>query len=40
MFGNKVFRLKRDESTGGWRKLYNEGIHNLHPSPNMALGIK
>jgi hypothetical protein len=23
----------RDEVTGGWRKLHNEELHNLYPSP-------
>jgi hypothetical protein len=31
MFGNRVLRriygLKRDEMTGGWRKLHNEKLH-------------
>jgi hypothetical protein len=25
----RIFRPKRDEMTGGWRKLYNEELHNL-----------
>jgi hypothetical protein len=25
----KVFRLKRDEVTGHWRKLHNEKLHEL-----------
>jgi hypothetical protein len=33
MFENKVLRKitgpKRDEVTGGWRKMYNEKLHNL-----------
>jgi hypothetical protein len=29
----RIFGLKRDEVTGGWRKLYNEGIYNLYSSP-------
>jgi hypothetical protein len=24
-----IFRPKRDEVTGGWRKLHNEELHNL-----------
>jgi hypothetical protein len=27
MFGNK-----REEAAGGWRRLYNEELHNLHTS--------
>jgi hypothetical protein len=34
VFGNRVLRrtfaLKRDEVTGGWRKLDNEELHNLY----------
>jgi hypothetical protein len=26
----EIFGLKRDEVTGGWRKLHNEDLHNLH----------
>jgi hypothetical protein len=33
---NRVLReisgSKREEVTGGWRKLYNEEVHNLYPS--------
>jgi hypothetical protein len=25
----RIFRPKRDEVTGGWRKLHNEELHNL-----------
>jgi hypothetical protein len=28
-----VSYIKRDEVTGGWRKLHNEELHNLHFSP-------
>jgi hypothetical protein len=31
---------KRDEVTGGWRKLLNEGLHNLYFSPNEIRVIK
>jgi hypothetical protein len=30
----KLFGPKRDEVTGEWRKLYNEGL-NLYSSPNI-----
>jgi hypothetical protein len=34
MFENRVLRKifgpKRDEVTGGWKKLHNEDLHNLH----------
>jgi hypothetical protein len=26
----KIFGPKRDEVTGGWRKLHNEELHNLY----------
>jgi hypothetical protein len=26
----RIFRPKRDEMIGGWRKLYNEELHNLY----------
>jgi hypothetical protein len=26
----RIFRLKRDEVTGGWRKLHNEELHNFY----------
>jgi hypothetical protein len=32
--------LKRDEVTGGWRKLHNEELHNLHSSPSGIRMIK
>jgi hypothetical protein len=25
----RIFGQKRDEVTGGWRKLHNEGLHTL-----------
>jgi hypothetical protein len=36
----RVFRLKRDEVTGGWIKLHNEELHALYPSQNLKLMIK
>jgi hypothetical protein len=39
VFENRVLRRlfgpKRDEVTGDWRKLHNEELHNLYPSPNI-----
>jgi hypothetical protein len=35
VFENRVLRIfgsKRDEVTGGWRKLHNEEFHNLYSS--------
>jgi hypothetical protein len=44
VFENRVltrtFRPKRDEVTGGWRKLYNEELHNLYSSPSTIRIIK
>jgi hypothetical protein len=38
VFENRVLRsifgLKRDELMGGWRKVHNEELHNLYPSPS------
>jgi hypothetical protein len=31
----RIFGPKRDEVTGSWRKLHNEGHHNLYPLPNI-----
>jgi hypothetical protein len=36
----KIFGLKRDELTGKWRKLHNEELNNLYPSPNILRVIK
>jgi hypothetical protein len=30
----------RDETAGGWRKLYNEELHKLYSSPNVIRMIK
>jgi hypothetical protein len=30
----RIFRLKRNEVTGGWRRLHNE-VHNLYTSPTV-----
>jgi hypothetical protein len=30
----RIFGPKRDEVTGGWRKLHNEQLHNLYSSPS------
>jgi hypothetical protein len=44
VFENRVLRgifgPKRDEVTGGWRKLYNEELHNLCCSPSIIRIIK
>jgi PAS domain-containing protein len=36
----RIFGSKRDEVTGGWRKLYNEELHNLYTSPSIIRMIK
>jgi hypothetical protein len=35
-----VFVTKRDEVTGKWRRLHNEGLYNLYSSPNIIRVIK
>jgi hypothetical protein len=32
--------LKRDEVTGGWRKLHNEEVNNFYSSPSIIRMIK
>jgi hypothetical protein len=36
----RIFGLKRDEVTGGWRKLHNEELHNLYSPPSIIRMIK
>jgi hypothetical protein len=36
----RIFGPKRDEETGGWRKLHNEELHNLYSSPSITRVIK
>jgi hypothetical protein len=36
----RIFGPKRDEVTGGWRKLHNEELHNLYSSPSIIKMIK
>jgi hypothetical protein len=44
VFENKVprriFGTKRDEVTGEWRKLHNEELHDLYPSPSIIRIMK
>ena len=35
-----TFGPKRDEVVGEWRKLHNEELHDLFPSPNIIRVIK
>jgi hypothetical protein len=36
----RIFGPKRDEVTGGWRKLYNEELYNLYSSPSIIRMMK
>jgi hypothetical protein len=36
----RIFGPDRDGVTGGWRKLHNEELHNLHSSPSTIRIIK
>jgi hypothetical protein len=36
----RIIGPKRDEETGGWRKLHNEELHNLYSSPSIIRIIK
>jgi hypothetical protein len=44
VFENRVLRRisgpKKDEVTGGWRKLHNEELDNLYSPPNIIRMIK
>jgi hypothetical protein len=31
----RIFGPKRDEVTGGWRKVHSEMLHNLYYSPSV-----
>jgi hypothetical protein len=35
----KVFRPKREELAGDWRRLRSEELHNLHSRPNIIRAI-
>jgi hypothetical protein len=32
-----MYGPKREEMTGGWRRLHNEELHNLYASPILLL---
>ena len=32
----RIFRPRRDEVTGEWRKLHNEELNDSYPSPNIV----
>jgi hypothetical protein len=36
----RIFGPKREEVTGGWRKLHNEELHGLYSSPSIIRMIK
>jgi hypothetical protein len=36
----RIFGSKRDEITGGWRKLHKEELHNFYSSPSIIRIIK
>jgi hypothetical protein len=36
----RIFGPKRDDMTGGWRKLHNEGLHNLYSLKSIIRMIK
>jgi hypothetical protein len=44
VFENKVmrriFRAKRDEVTGEWRKLHSEELHTLYSCPDVMRQVK
>jgi hypothetical protein len=44
VFENRVLRRmfgpKRGEVMGEWRKLHNEGLHNLYSSPDIITQVK
>jgi hypothetical protein len=37
---SRIFGPKKDELTGGWRKLHNEELHDLYSSPDIISMIK
>jgi hypothetical protein len=36
----RIFELKTDEVTGGWKKLHNEELRNVYSSPNIIRMIR
>jgi hypothetical protein len=37
---SRILGPKRDEVTGGWRKLHNEEVHDFYPSPSIIRMVK
>jgi hypothetical protein len=35
-----IFGPKKEKVAGGWRRLYNEELHNFYASPNVIRVIK
>jgi hypothetical protein len=36
----RIFGPKRDEVTGGWRKLHNKKLHDLYSLPSIIRTVK
>jgi hypothetical protein len=36
----RIFELRRNEMTRGWRKLHNEELHNFYTKPDIIRTIK
>jgi hypothetical protein len=36
----RIFGPRRDEVARGWRKLYNEELHNLYSSPSKIIMVE
>jgi hypothetical protein len=36
----RIFKPKRDEVTGEWRKLHSEELHNLYSSPDIIRQVR
>jgi hypothetical protein len=37
---SRIFRPKREEIAGGWRRLHNKELCNLYASPNIIKMVK